>query len=219
MSFRPIAPTVQTLQPTIAEVARVREVVSAAFADDPMFAWLLPEPLPGAEGRAAWLGLFVEAFALGGVVDVVRGDDECIDGVALWRLGDQSPIFSSAPSVGGLLVSLIGPEAAISKGSALRAFAEHKPDPPFHYLQFLAVHPERQGLGLGRALLAHGQHRAASAGVAVYLESSNPANLAFYHSCGMERIGDFVLDSGGPPAFRLWWSPRTAQLHPRDGGR
>lgn len=127
--------------------------------------------------------------------------------VALWRVDEGSLAFSSLPSVGGLLAAFLGVERATQVGNGLRAFADHKPQPPFHYLQFLAVSPGHQGNGLGRALVAHGQQRAAAAGVGVYLESTNPRNLPFYGSCGFQRLGEFELLPDGPPAFRLWWQP------------
>ncbi|HAP74987.1 MAG TPA: hypothetical protein DCR14_02795 [Acidimicrobiaceae bacterium] len=201
----PVATTLAV--PTLAEVVRVREVVSAAFLDDPMFQWLFHEPVGRTDAVASWLGLFVEAFALGGTIDVVRDPDGVIAGAALWRLGPADMPFPSSPTVGGLMMAMLGAQITVQRGTALRAFADNKPEPPFHYLQFLAVHPSQQGQGLGRALLGHGMHRAGQEGLSVYLESTNPRNLAFYHSMGLSDIGSFTLEGGGPPAFRLWWQP------------
>ncbi|MCB0979907.1 MAG: GNAT family N-acetyltransferase [Acidimicrobiaceae bacterium] len=201
------ASTASTITPTLAQVARLREVVGAAFVDDPMFQWLFHEPSGRADACAAWLGLFVEAFALGGTVDVVTGADGAVAGAALWRLGQGEMPFPVAPSVGGLMVAVLGAELTMARGGALRAFAEHKPAPPFHYLQFLAVHPAHQGQGLGRVLLGHGLQRAAASGTPVYLESTNPRNLAFYHSMGLSQLGTFTLEADGPPAYRMWWQP------------
>lgn len=201
------ASTASTITPTLAQVARLREVVGAAFVDDPMFQWLFHEPSGRAGACAAWLGLFVEAFALGGTVDVVTGADGAVAGAALWRLGQGEMPFPVAPSVGGLMVAVLGAELTMARGGALRAFAEHKPAPPFHYLQFLAVHPAHQGQGLGRVLLGHGLQRAAASGTPVYLESTNPRNLAFYHSMGLSQLGTFTLEADGPPAYRMWWQP------------
>lgn len=221
---------VRPLDPTPANVAAVRATLAAAFVDDPMLQWIFPHAVQQAQATAAWLGLFVEAFADGGVVDLVDADavssasasadavnsasaragaDERTTAcaVALWRVDEGSLAFSSLPSVGGLLAAFLGVERATQVGNGLRAFADHKPQPPFHYLQFLAVSPADQGHGLGRALVAHGQQRAAAAGVGVYLESTNPRNLPFYGSCGFQRLGEFELLPDGPPAFRLWWQP------------
>jgi len=191
----------------------VRTALAAAFIADPMLQWLFPGPVLQAQATAAWLGVFVEAYAAAGVVDIIGTDSvgggQRVDvvGTALWRLGETSLPFSTLPSVGGLLAAFLGVDRATEVGEGLRAFADNKPSPPFHYLQFLAVHPQGQGKGLGRQLVLHGQHRAERAGVGVYLESTNPRNLAFYRSCGFEQLGQFTLAPDGPPAFRLWWQP------------
>ncbi len=196
----------QPNQADLADLAAVRSVLGAAFADDPMFQWVFSDGATRAHGCAGWLGLFVEAFAAHGTIDVVR-DDGRIVGVALWRLDDRSVVFPDLPSVGGMLAALLGPERAAVVGAGLGAFAENKPAPPFHYLQFLAVHPQHQGAGHGRQLVAAGQARATHAGVGIYLESTNPANLAFYRSLGLGQLGEFTLQPDGPRAYRLWWSP------------
>ncbi len=189
----------------LADLAAVRGVLGAAFADDPMFEWVFREGATRLQAGAAWLGLFTEAFAAHGTIDVVR-DDSRIVGVALWRTDDRPFAFPDLPSVGGMLAALLGPERAATVGAGLGAFANNKPAPPFHYLQFLAVHPEHQGAGHGRRLVAAGQARAREAGVGIYLESTNPANLAFYRSLGLEQIGEFTLLPDGPAAYRLWWA-------------
>lgn len=200
------------LDPTPLGAAAVRATVGAAFAADPMLQWMFPDPVHRVQATAAWLGVFVEAYAAAGVVDVVddvaSGDDSGVTaGAALWRIGQAPLPFSTMPSAGGLLAAFVGVERATELGLSLRAFADHKPTPPFHYLQFLAVHPNHQGKGLGRVLVQHGQQRAAATGQGVYLESTNARNLPFYRSLGFEPIGEFTLQPDGPSAFRLWWQP------------
>ena len=203
---------VHTLDPTPLGVAAVRATVGAAFATDPMLEWIFPDPVHRAQATAAWLGVFVEAYAAGGVVDVIDGapaadDSGATAGAALWRIGQAPLPFSTLPSAGGLLAGFVGVERCAQLAHALRAFADNKPSPPFHYLQFLAVHPLHQGTGLGRVLVQHGQQRASANGLGVYLESTNARNLPFYRSLGFEPIGEFTLQPDGPSAFRLWWQP------------
>lgn len=203
---------VYALDPTPLGVAAVRATVGAAFAADPMLEWIFPDAVHRAQATAAWLGLFVEAYAAAGVVDVVDGppvgdDAGATAGAALWRIAQASLPFSTLPSAGGLLAGFVGVERAAQLGFALRAFADNKPSPPFHYLQFLAVRPIHQGNGLGRVLVQHGQQRASAHGVGVYLESTNARNLPFYRSLGFESIGEFTLQPDGPSACRLWWQP------------
>lgn len=184
----------------------MRAVVGAAFADDPMLQWIFRGVEQADQAGAAWLGLFVDAFAGAGLVDVLTEGDEIV-ATALWRV-DSTPLpYPTMPNLGGLMVAFLGSERAAAVGAGLGAFAANKPEPPFHYLQFLAVHPDHQGQGLGRRLVAHGQQRAAAEGQGVYLESTNPRNLPFYRSVGFELLGDFTLQPDGPPAYRLWWAP------------
>lgn len=197
--------TVHSLDPTPQGVAAVRATLAAAFADDPMLQWIFPDAVQQSAATAAWLGVFVEAYAAAGVSDVADTDEMATAGIALWRCSTEPLPFSQAPSIGGLMAAFLGVERAMQLGEGLGAFAANKPEPPFHYLQFLAVHPSQQGHGLGRQLVLHGQQRAAEAGVGVYLESTNPRNLSFYRSCGFQDIGRFELLPDGPPAFRFWW--------------
>lgn len=198
---------VQPLDPTPLGVASVRAALAAANADDPMMKWIFGGVESPDQALAAWLGLFVEAFAAAGAIDVVVDDDARPVATAMWRV-DTTPLpYPEIPNLGGLLVSFLGADRAGQVGAGLGAFAAHKPEPPFHYLQFLAVHPGSQGRGLGRLLVAHGQQRAAAAGRGIYLESTNPRNLPFYASVGFQQLGGFTLEPDGPPAFRLWWAP------------
>ncbi len=198
--------SVQPLDPTPADVAAVRGVLGAAFADDPMLRWIFRGVEAQEHATAAWIGLFVEAFASVGTVDVVLVEGAVV-ATALWRTDGRSLPFSDAPSVGGLMTAMLGAERTAQVGAGLAVFAEHKPEPPYHYLMFLGVRPTHQGRGLGRLLVAEGQRRAAADGQGVHLESTNTRNLPFYASLGFSTVAEFALQPDGPPAWQLWWTP------------
>jgi GNAT superfamily N-acetyltransferase len=61
------------------------------------------------------------------------------------------------------------------------------------FLWFLAVDPQHQRAGVGRALLARVIEEA---GPPVYLDTSNPANVPYYASVGFEEIGRKPLPRG-----------------------
>lgn len=71
--------------------------------------------------------------------------------------------------------------------------ARAHPTEPHWYLVVLGVRPSHQGHGHGSRLAAEGLHHADRAGTASYLETSDPANVAFY-----QRFGFTVVDHALP---------------------
>jgi ribosomal protein S18 acetylase RimI-like enzyme len=60
---------------------------------------------------------------------------------------------------------------------------------PHWYLLALGTLPERQGQGLGSALVKIGTDRADEAHLPVYLETATDADIAFYTKRGFQIIG------------------------------
>ncbi len=75
------------------------------------------------------------------------------------------------------------------------------------YLWFLGVHPDEQGRGAGRALLADFDARADACEVPAYLETGTFENVAWYAGAGYEVLGELTLPSGEP----VW---RMERAHP-----
>jgi ribosomal protein S18 acetylase RimI-like enzyme len=71
--------------------------------------------------------------------------------------------------------------------------ARAHPTEPHWYLVVLGVRPSHQGHGHGSRLVAAGLHPADRDGTASYLETSDPANVAFY-----QRFGFTVVDHALP---------------------
>ncbi|MCL4540292.1 MAG: GNAT family N-acetyltransferase, partial [Bacteroidetes bacterium] len=78
---------------------------------------------------------------------------------------------------------------------------------PHWYIQVLGVHPNHQGKGLGGKLLRPVLQKADEAGVAVYLESSNPKNLDFYRKHGFKVTEEIIPVDGCPVVRRLLRKP------------
>ena len=202
--------TLRRLQPHPLDIAAARGNLAEAFVDDPLMVWMFPDERLRPHFIAAWMGVFVEAYAAGAHIDLLIDDDAAepsVVGAAVWRLDDSPLPFAQLPGLGPLMEAFMGSDRAAAVGMGLASFAEHKPDGTYHYLMFLGIHPSQQGRGLGRLLVAEGQRRAAEAATPVYLESTNARNLGFYRSMGLQQVGDFVLEPAGPPVYRLWWQP------------
>jgi GNAT superfamily N-acetyltransferase len=69
------------------------------------------------------------------------------------------------------------------------------------YLWFLAVDPQHQRGGVGRALLACVYEEAEAP---VYLDTANPDNVPYYASNGFEEIGE----AEGPRGAKMWFMRR-----------
>jgi GNAT superfamily N-acetyltransferase len=95
---------------------------------------------------------------------------------------------------------------------ALRGFsrieAVHEQQPKDHYyLAVLGTRPDRQGNGVGGALMAPVLDRCDRDGVGAYLESSKEENIPFYRRHGFEVV-DEVQFPKGPRVWPMWRDPQ-----------
>jgi predicted N-acetyltransferase YhbS len=67
---------------------------------------------------------------------------------------------------------------------------EHEPPEPLLYLSHIGVTPERQGEGLGTALMRYGLGVGDQAGVPTWLETSLADNVAYYERFGFRTVVD-----------------------------
>lgn len=70
-------------------------------------------------------------------------------------------------------------------------------------LEALGIRPEAQRKGLGTQLVQPILDRADSEGIYCYLETSNPANVAYYERFGFRVTTDLPLIPNGPPHFAM----------------
>ncbi|MET7460259.1 GNAT family N-acetyltransferase [Nonomuraea sp. NPDC005501] len=179
-----------------ADVPRVAELIATAFAPLDAVAYLVPESAGRHEIMTADFLILVEHAARHGRIDVI--DDA--PAVAVWfpRTG---PV-PEPPGYERRLAEATGPW--LPRFRLLDSlFDKHHPDEPHHHLAFLAVHPSRQGQGLGTALLRH--HHAELGGLPAYLEASSPRSRALYLRHGYRPRDPFALPDGS--TFWPMWRP------------
>ncbi|MGO1056362.1 GNAT family N-acetyltransferase [Crossiella sp. CA198] len=80
----------------------------------------------------------------------------------------------------------------------------HSTDRAHLYLAFLGVTPDKQGTGIGGALLAEGLRRADAEGLPAYLEASSLRNLPLYERHGFHRLGEPITLPDGPSVWPMW---------------
>jgi ribosomal protein S18 acetylase RimI-like enzyme len=94
---------------------------------------------------------------------------------------------------------------AMGKFAAVMEFLEpfHERDAPVDhwYLAVIGVDSSHQGQGLGCAMMEPVLQKADEAGIACYLETAQPKNVAFYQRRGFDVLIDTVDPTSG---LRLW---------------
>jgi GNAT superfamily N-acetyltransferase len=94
----------------------------------------------------------------------------------------------------------------------LAAYERARPRQVHWYLGTLGTDPDRQGRGVGSALLRVVLDRLDTDGFPAYLESSKESNLPFYARHGFEVTGEIHTPGGGPTLWLMWREPRPSHL-------
>lgn len=180
------------------------KTLAAAFDEDPLFVWFLPEK----EQRRKWLGWFHrrvlnETMPLDGALTFGPSEGALL----LYPPGKWPPTFMTGlrawPIFPGLPTwKLMTPGLWIDN----RIHQLH-PNEPHLYIYVLGVHPERQGQGLGGKLLRHANTIADAARVPCHLETAKPSNVELYERFGY-LVTNEVTEHGGPT---IWIMTRPAR--------
>jgi ribosomal protein S18 acetylase RimI-like enzyme len=199
------APTAVRLA-TRADLDCLGRVLAAAFADDPVFGWLIPTDVPGRERR---MQTFFRSIS--------RSYLRC--GKPAYLVGDAGAALWAAPGKWALPMSEILRETwpavrAFGSGlpralrTQLEAEGGHPKEPKHWYLGYLGVDPAHQNQGHGSSLLRAVLDRADAEGLPAYLESSNERNLTLYKRHGFDVTTSYPALGRGPTIWRMWREPR-----------
>jgi GNAT superfamily N-acetyltransferase len=182
----------------------VATTVAAAFYDDPVLVWLVPDPVRRQEVLVPMFRLYAEAYLrLGETYLTADGN-----GTALWLPpGKQLLTAEQEGAFGEAAADLMRGDAA-KLGQLEETFAEHHPSEPLWYLNFVATMPAFQDRGYGAALIRIQLERADRNGTPAYHEATTPRNRALYERLGYVNQGEFRLPDDGPPLWRMWRDPK-----------
>jgi ribosomal protein S18 acetylase RimI-like enzyme len=184
--------------------------LALAFADDPVMRWLFgdvpPRPMRFSE----------PFFAHEGRRHLGHGHVYTLDGTpgaAFWDPpGQWKTAIRDMAQLAPVMLRGLGPRTLRALRGLGRMEKVHAAQPPDHYyLAVLGTRPDRQGAGIGAALMAPVLERCDQDGLGAYLESSKEANISFYRRHGFEVVGE-VDFPGGPRLWPMWRDPRPPEL-------
>ncbi len=186
----------------LADLGDVCEILVAAFRDDPVAAWAIPEADCRGEVLHGRLELIVEACLRHGEVYVNANRSAaalCIPPGAALVGDDEAELF-------GKRLERVTGENAGRFFELDKRKKERYPEAPCLYLALMGVVPERQGHGLGSALLAAVLQRADASVTPTYLEATSAKSRRLYQRHGFQEIGEIALPDG-PALWAMWRAP------------
>ena len=192
-----------------AELEPIVHVLARAFDDDPVPRFLFRGEWRRRRGLRTFFRIQLRHTYLD--KDEVWTTPD-VAGAALWAPpGAPRPGWSDLARLTPVLPYLTGlgrrlPDAARLLASVDRA----RPRAPHWYLATLGTDPDRQGKGIGSALLQAVLTRIDEEASPAYLESSKERNLAFYARHGFEVTGEIHTPNGGPTLWLMWREPRPS---------
>ncbi|MEU4313499.1 GNAT family N-acetyltransferase [Nocardia sp. NPDC024068] len=191
-----------------ADIDALARTLGAAFQEDPVMSWVVPDPRRRAAGAPRFFATQTrhQHFAHGGV-DIAVDRSGRIGGAALWDPpGNWRPSPRSELRMFPQMVRAFGTRLLVGKRLADTMSGVH-PDEPHWYLAVLGTDPSVRGAGYGQALLRSRLDRCDRDGVPAYLESSNKSNVPYYERFGFEVTATISVPDGGPDLWAMWRPP------------
>jgi len=126
-------------------------------------------------------------------------------GIAVWIPPDAREEHEAiGPAPPGGEAEILGANAE-RHADFWRWVGEHEPAEPLLYLSHIGVAPERQGEGLGSALMRDGLARWNHHRAPTWLETSRVDNVVYYERFGFRTVVDEDAPDGGP---HIWFMRR-----------
>lgn len=173
------------------------ELLTAAFASDPVWGWAFPER---ADLKRWWRFNIRSALRFPWVW--VLGDFAAL---AMWIPPGESELTEEEEAqVEPMIKELVGSRATEVLELLERFESSHPAGPPHYYLSLLGTDPARRGHGYGMALLEHNLALIDGEQMPAYLESSNPGNDPRYERRGFRRVGEFNRPDGALTVATMW---------------
>jgi GNAT superfamily N-acetyltransferase len=178
------------------------ETLVAAFVDDPLMTWIVPDGLRRPQILRAFFEIAVDVNQPYG--ELYTTDPVPVAG-AVWVPPGCQPTGEHAEQLAACYVEA-AEEFADRTIAVLEQMDECHPQEPHDYLFLLGTRPEWQSRGLGSALLREVLERCDREGRPAYLEASSEGNRRLYLRHGFEVVGEICLPDG-PSMWPMWREP------------
>ncbi|AXG80195.1 GNAT family N-acetyltransferase [Streptomyces paludis] len=179
-------------------------LLEAAFYDDPVCNWVFPDDEHRRKVNGLFLGVFADVALAEGRVDLLEDGSA----LALWlQIPAGEPEEEDEIPARQREISDPDNERAELVGRLLGAV--HPVDRAHEYLLMIAVSPERQGRGLGRALIEPVLARCDRDGIPAYLEASSERSSRLYERLGFAFAEKTVDLPDGPHMWPMWREPKA----------
>ncbi|MFD9218201.1 GNAT family N-acetyltransferase [Streptomyces sp. NPDC087659] len=180
----------------------VVRLLDEAFMHDPVSSWVFPDEAHRRRVHGVFLGVFLDAALTEGRVDMTE------DGTAaaLWlQVPAEAP--DEEDDTPARMREIADPDNERAELVGRLTGAVHPQGRAHEYLLLIAVSPERQGEGLGTALLAPALERCDREGVPAYLEASSARSCRLYERLGFSYADRTVQLPDGPLMWPMWREP------------
>ncbi|MFJ9178289.1 GNAT family N-acetyltransferase [Streptomyces sp. NPDC102360] len=181
----------------------VVRLLDEAFMDDPVSGWVFPGEEHRRERHAGLMGVFADATFADGYVDLTEDGSA----VALWVDMPAGPEDEGGEDAPAQVRETVDPDNVRVEQIARWTTRAHPVGRAHAYLWMIGVVPERQGQGLGTALMAPVLERCDREGLPAYLEASNPRSRELYERLGFVFTGTAIDLPGGPTIWPMWREP------------
>ncbi len=183
------------------EVPALTGFVGEVFHDDAMISWTFPGDRLRERSVRFFDALDRESADVGWLWTADEGG-----GVAAWAPPGFHDDWVRISATIEPLVHELAEDLAARYDAFWEWIEGFHPSEPHWYLDHVAVRPERQGEGLGVALVDLGVRSAREDGVPAFLITSKPGNVAFYERRGFAVSAAVDAPDGGP---HLWFMCTT----------
>jgi ribosomal protein S18 acetylase RimI-like enzyme len=184
---------------TSSDLERVADIMSEAFVDDPLYAFILPNK------KTRRKTLYQYFYALSNINIAKQrayGVGEPLVAVAYWKMLSKPDVTASMRSPSNFIRLLLTPfpfgylRARVIYKKMSELYEKYADEPHF-YLDYVGVLPSARGNGVASKLIRPFIKKADSEGAIVYLETVNRSNVALYEHFGFHCMEEAAVPGTG----------------------